>query len=50
MNDPGPIGDLGLRQALAEHMKIVRSYTHTIIIEKTGIGTGVAFRVGNGCS
>lgn len=46
MNDPGPIGDLGLRQELAEHMKIVRSYTHAIVIKKTGIGTGVAFRLG----
>jgi hypothetical protein len=46
MNDPGPIGDLGLRQELAEHMKIVLSYTHAIVIQKTGIGTGVAFRLG----
>jgi hypothetical protein len=46
MNDPGPIGDLSLRHQLAEHMKIVRSYTHAIVIEKTGIGTGVAFRLG----
>jgi hypothetical protein len=33
MNDPGPIGDLGLRQEMAEHMKIVFSYTHAIVIE-----------------
>lgn len=47
MNDAGPIGDLGLRQELAEHMKIVRSYTHAIVIKRTGIGTGVAFRLGD---
>lgn len=46
MNDRGPFGDLALRQYLAEHMKIVFSYTHAIVIEKRGIGTGVAFRLG----
>lgn len=46
MNDQGPFADLALRQYLAEHMKIVLSYTHAIVIEKTGIGTGVAFRLG----
>jgi hypothetical protein len=46
MNDLGPFGDLALRQYLAEHMKIVFSYTHAVVIEKTGIGTGVAFRLG----
>lgn len=46
MNDPGPFGDLALRQYLAEHMKIVFGYTHAIVIDKIGIGTGVAFRLG----
>jgi Trypsin-like peptidase domain len=45
-SDPGPIGDLSLRRELAEHMNIVRSYTHAIVIKKKGIGTGVAFRLG----
>jgi len=47
MKDPGPIGNLALRLELAEHMKIVRSYTHAIVLKGPGIGTGVAFRVGD---
>lgn len=47
MNDPGPIGNLRLRVELAEHMNIVRSYTHAILNARKEIGTGVAFRVGD---
>ncbi|MGH3426716.1 MAG: hypothetical protein ACRDQZ_03995, partial [Mycobacteriales bacterium] len=46
MNCPGPFSDLAVRQYLAEHMKILFGYTHAIVVDKTGIGTGVAFRLG----
>lgn len=46
MNDTGPFGDPALRKYLAEHMKFVFGYTHGIVIENTGIGSAVAFRMG----
>lgn len=46
MSDHGPIEDLRLRQEIAEHMNIVRSYTHAVLT-KTAIGTAVAFRLGD---
>jgi len=50
MKDPGLLARSDFRRELAEHVKIIRSYTHAIVMMKCddldGFGTGVAFRAG----
>jgi hypothetical protein len=50
--DPGLFGNVAFRREYAEHIKIVRGYSHPIIIsphstEQRGVGTAVAFRAGD---